>query len=72
MVGDQKSGTNVEAPLDTIVEAMNIALSNNQSGFSGRIEVPVYIGNRMVALAVRDGENDLGTQTVIGGFANAY
>ena len=71
MVGDQKSGTNIEAPLDTIVEAVKIALNGN-TGFRGRIEVPVYLGNRQVALAVRDAENELGTEIVTGGFANAY
>ena len=71
MVGDQKSGTNVEAPLDTIVEAVKIALGGS-NGFSGRIEVPVYLGNRQIALAIREAENELGTETVTGGFANAY
>jgi hypothetical protein len=71
MVGDQKSGTNVEAPLDTIVEAVKIALGGS-NGFSGRIEVPVYLGNRQIALAVREAENEMGTETVTGGFANAY
>jgi hypothetical protein len=71
IVGDQRSGTNVEAPLDTIVQAMKIAL-NGSGGFNGRIEVPVYIGNRQVALAVREAENEMGSQTVVGGFANAY
>ena len=42
MVGDQKSGTNIEAPLDTIVDAVKIALGGS-NGFSGRIEVPVYL-----------------------------
>ena len=71
MVGDQKSGTNIEAPLDTIVEAVKIALGGS-NGFNGRIEVPVYLGNRQIALAVREGENEMGTETVVGGFANAY
>lgn len=71
MVGDQKSGTNIEAPLDTIVEAVKIALGGSNS-FNGRIEVPVYLGNRQIALAVRDAENEMGTETVVGGFANAY
>lgn len=71
MVGDQKSGTNIEAPLDTIVEAVKIALGGS-NGFNGRIEVPVYLGNRQIALAVRDAENEMGTETVVGGFANAY
>ena len=72
MLGDQKSGTNIETPLDTMVEAFNIALSNNQSGFNGRIEVPVIIDGREVLRAVRNNENAVGTQTVFGGFANAY
>jgi hypothetical protein len=71
MVGDQKSGTNIEAPLDTIVEAVKIAFGGS-NGFNGRIEVPVYLGNRQIALAVRDAENEMGTETVVGGFANAY
>jgi hypothetical protein len=74
VLGDQKHGTNIEAPLDTIVEAFNIALSQRSSsnGFNGRIEVPVIIDGREVARAVRNGENKLGNQTVFGGFANAY
>jgi hypothetical protein len=71
MVGDQKSGTNIEAPLDTIIEAVKIAFGGS-SGFNGRIEVPVYLGNRQIALAVREAENEMGTETVVGGFANAY
>ena len=71
IVGDQKSGTNIEAPLDTIVDAVKIALGGS-NGFSGRIEVPVYLGNRQIALAVREADNELGTETVTGGFANAY
>lgn len=72
MLGDQKSGTNIETPLDTMVEAFNIALSNNNGGFNGRIEVPVYIDGKRIAFAVRENENAIGTQTVFGGFANAY
>ena len=73
MVGDQRNGTNIEAPLDTIVQAFNMALQNNGgSGFNGRIEVPVIIDGRQIALAVREAENNLGSQTVFGGFANAY
>ena len=73
VLGDQKHGTNIEAPLDTIVQAFNMALQNNGgSGFNGKIEVPIYLNGRQIALAVRDAENDLGSQTVFGGFANAY
>ena len=71
MVGDQKSGTNVEAPLDTIVDAMRIALGGS-NGFSGKIEVPIYLDSRQIAIAVREAENNFGSQTVFGGFANAY
>jgi hypothetical protein len=71
MVGDQKSGTNIEAPLDTIVEAVRTAFGGS-NGFSGRIEVPIYLDGRQIAIAIRDAENNLGTQTVTGGFANAY
>ena len=52
-------------------EAVKIALGGS-NGFNGRIEVPVYLGNRQIALAVREGENEMGTETVVGGFANAY
>lgn len=73
VLGDQKHGTNIEAPLDTIVQAFNMALQNNGGGgFKGRIEVPVIIDGRQIALAVREAENNLGSQTVFGGFANAY
>jgi hypothetical protein len=71
MVGDQKSGTNIEAPLDTIVDAMRIAL-NGSNSFNGTIEVPIYLDGKQIALAVRSAENDLGRQTVKGAFANAY
>ena len=32
VLGDQKHGTNIEAPLDTMVAAFNEALENNDSG----------------------------------------
>lgn len=32
VLGDQKHGTNIEAPLDTIVDAMKVALSNSENG----------------------------------------
>lgn len=72
MLGDQKSGTNIETPLDTMVEAFNIALSNNQNSFNGTIEIPVTIDGREILRVVRNNENAVGTQTVFGGFANAY
>ena len=74
VLGDQKHGTNIEAPLDTIKQAVSEVMSTMgaTSGFRGRIEVPVIINGREVARAVRDAESDMGTQTVFGGFANVY
>ena len=74
VLGDQKHGTNIEAPLDTIKQGVAevIANMNVGSGFNGRIEIPLYLDGRQIALAVRDAENKLGSQTVFGGFANAY
>jgi hypothetical protein len=37
VLGDQKSGTNIEAPLDTIVQAVMIALA--KSGYGGNAQV---------------------------------
>jgi hypothetical protein len=71
MVGDQKHGTNIEAPLDTIVDAVRIALGGS-NGFGGKIEVPVYLNGTQIAIAVREAEDSFGSQTVFGGFANAY
>lgn len=74
-VNDQPRGqTNVEAPLDTIKQAVAevVANMNVGSNFNGRIEVPIYLDGRQIALAVREAENNLGKQTVFGGFANAY
>lgn len=73
VLGDQKHGTNIEAPLDTIKQAVAEVLAQvNVGGSSGRIEVPVIIDGREVARAVRNAESNMGTQTVFGGFANAY
>ena len=75
VLGDQKSGTNIEAPLNTIKQAVAEVLAQvnvGSSGYNGRIEVPIYLNGRQIALAVREAENNLGTQTVFGGFANAY
>ena len=73
-VNDQPRGqTNIEAPLDTIKQAVAEGVANMNVGSSnGRIEVPVYLNGRQIALAVREAENNLGSQTVFGGFANAY
>lgn len=43
VLGDQKSGTNIEAPLDTIVQAVMIALA--KSGYSGNAQIIENITN---------------------------
>lgn len=73
ILGDQKHGTNIEAPLDTIKQAVAEVLAQvNVGGSSGRIEVPVIIDGREIARAVRQAEGNMGSQTVFGGFANVY
>lgn len=72
VLGDQKRGTNIEAPLDTIKQALAEVYAEMGGGQVGNIEVPVYIDSREAARAVRSGEEKIGSQTVFGGFANAY
>lgn len=73
VLGDQKHGTNIEAPLDTIKQAVAEVLAQvNVGGSGGRIEVPVVIDGREIARAVREAEGNMGSQTVFGGFANVY
>lgn len=74
VLGDQRHGTNIEAPIDTIKEAVAevLASMNISNAFNGTIEVPVNIDGREIARAVRQAENTLGTQTVKGAFADAY
>ena len=74
VLGDQTHGTNIEAPLDTIKQAVAEVLAqvNVGGGYNGRIEVPVMIDGREIARAVRESEDNMGSQTVFGGFANVY
>lgn len=60
IVGDQKSGTNVEAPLSTIKEAVAEALVENSGSGNRQIVIPVYISGRQVYEAVVE-ENDMNT-----------
>lgn len=66
VLGDQKHGTNIEAPLDTIVEAFNMALSNN--GYSRQSQVVLEVDGREFGKAVVDlGNNEtrrVGTKMV--------
>lgn len=58
VLGDQKSGTNIETPLDTMVQAFRQALS--QSGFgSGRTQtVIVQVGRRELGRVVYEVNNE--------------
>lgn len=51
VLGDQKQGVNIEAPLDTIVEAFNIALSQN-GGTSGSNTIVLEVDGREFGRAV--------------------
>lgn len=57
ILGDQKSGTNIEAPLDTIVEAMLIAMS--KSGMDGN-SIGLAVRNALIGLALKVGKKELG------------
>lgn len=43
LLGDQRSGINIESPLSTMVEAFKTAAQNIEGGFSGNITIPVYV-----------------------------
>ena len=51
ILGDQKSGTNVEAPLSVIKDALSQALRES-GGLNGQIVVPVYIGRDRIDTVV--------------------
>ena len=69
VLGDQKQGTNIEAPLQTIVDAMNIALAQNGGANSGNTEVVLEIDGREFGRAVVEQGNRenrrIGTRLVI-------
>lgn len=50
VLGDQKSGTNVEAPLSTIKQALTEAMAENGSGSSGG-NVSISFGGSLSQLA---------------------
>ena len=69
LVGDQKHGTNIEAPLQTIVDAFNIALQGNANYGGGNTEVVLEIDGREFGRAVVEQGNRenrrIGTRLVI-------
>ena len=53
VLGDQKQGTNVEAPLDTIVKAMQIALdTTNNTG--NKQDINLYLDGKQISKVVWD------------------
>ena len=69
VLGDQKHGTNIEAPLQTIVDAFNIALQGNANYGNGNTEVVLEIDGREFGRAVVEQGNRenrrIGTRLVI-------
>lgn len=69
VLGDQKHGTNIEAPLQTIVDAFNIALAQNGNVGGGNTEVVLEIDGREFGRAVVEQGNRenrrIGTRLVI-------
>lgn len=52
IVGDQTSGTNVEAPLSTIKQAVREVLAEGGTGYGSEITIPIYIDGDKVDEAV--------------------
>ena len=69
VLGDQKQGVNIEAPLQTIVDAFNIALAQNGGAGGGNTEVVLEIDGREFGRAVVEQGNRenrrIGTRLVI-------
>lgn len=60
VVGDQKHGTNIEAPLDTIKQAVAETLAEAGSSKDREIHTHVWIGGRQILEIVAE-ENDMNT-----------
>ena len=65
-VGDQRHGTNVEAPLDTIVQAMNIALAKNGNS-SG--DIVINIDGNEIFRVIQNKANEYSKRTGLEAFA---
>lgn len=70
VLGDQKHGTNIEAPLQTIVDAFNIALQNNGGGQTTK-EEHWYVGETeimsLIYRLVKGGERLRGNSLISSG-----
>ena len=49
MLGDQKSGTNIETPLSTMLEAFKTALSESNYNGGSDIYIPIYVNNELTS-----------------------
>lgn len=49
VLGDQKSGTNIETPLDTMIEAFKTALADYSGG---DVTIPIYLDGKQIARQV--------------------
>ena len=58
MLGDQTNGTNIEAPLATIKDAL-IEAMRESSGGAGQIVVPVYIGQDRLDTVIAKANSNL-------------
>jgi len=61
ILGDQKSGTNIETPLDTMIEAFNVALDSR--GGAGHDPIVLQVGQRTLAELVWDEQRKYYKQT---------
>ena len=70
VLGDQKQGTNIEAPLQTIVDAFNIALQNNGAGQTVKEEHYYLSETELMTILhklVKGGERLQGPSLISGG-----
>lgn len=49
MLGDQTSGTNIETPLSTMIQAFKSALSDSNYSGMGDIYIPIYVNNELTS-----------------------
>ncbi len=76
VLGDQKSGTNIEAPLSTIEEGVANVMRrlgiSGQGGFNGTIRIPIIIDGRTIYEAVIDQAMLRQMQTGVNPFELSY
>lgn len=63
MVGDQKNGTNIEAPLETIKQALAEVLQDNGGGSDRPVQIVIKVGSDTLGVAAIKSINQLTRQT---------